>query len=122
MRIAGLSLSALVLLLAQVPAPDYTVRDNTLRRAAPGGYDVSVAKDLQYIGARRFHIRNSADAEQHLFAHSDQHGRVQRLVWIQIESQLPGQSRLSIPLGARVPRVAVTIRKLLPSDSIWRYS
>ena len=103
MRIAGLSLSALVLLLAQVPAPDYTVRDNTLRRAAPGGYDVSVAKDLQYIGARRFHIRNSADAEQHLFVQSDQRGRVTRLVWIQIEAQLPGQSwRYNYPSPERV--------------------
>jgi len=96
---------ALILLVAgvQVQVPDYVVRDNALRHRASGGYEVSVAKDLQYLGARRFHIRDAADAEQHLFAQSDQRGRVQRLVWIQIEAQLPGQSwRYTYPSPDRV--------------------
>src|SRR5436309_2947047 len=61
---------AFLLLVAptQAVAPEYAVGDNTLRRAAGGGYEVNVAKDLKYVGGKRFHIRTSADAEQHLFA------------------------------------------------------
>lgn len=72
--------------------PDYTLRANKLVRKSGSGYEVSVAPSLKYIGVKRFHIREAADAEQHIFATADSAGRVQRLVWVQFEQQLPGQN------------------------------
>jgi hypothetical protein len=78
--------------IAQVSAPEYELHGGKLQRKAGGGYEIDVAKDLKYVGGTRFHIRQAADAEQHLFADSDASGVIKRLVWVQVESQLPGQT------------------------------
>jgi len=72
--------------------PDYTLRGNKLIRKDGTGYEVSVAPSLKFVGVKRFHIRQAADAEQHIFATADSSGRVERLVWVQFEQQLPGQN------------------------------
>ena len=77
--------------LAQA-GPEYEVRNNVIRHKGGGGYEIEVAKDLKYLGATRFHIRQAADAEQHLFAEADANGHLKRLVWVQVEQQLPGQT------------------------------
>lgn len=79
-------------LFAQVKAPEYEVRASKLQHKGPGGYEIEVAKELKYVSGTRFHIRQAADAEQHLFADSDPNGMIKRLVWVQIENQLPGQT------------------------------
>ncbi len=79
------------LMSAQAPAPEYRSADNVLQRTAPGGYRVAVSHDLIYIGGTRFYIRSAADAELHLYAKANGTGKIQRLLWVQIESQLPGQ-------------------------------
>lgn len=71
---------------------DYTLRGNQLVHKGGGGYEISLSPSLKYVGVKRFHIREAADAEQHIFASGDSTGRVQRLVWIQFEQQLPGQN------------------------------
>ena len=99
----GLASSTPIECSAQVSAPEYEARGNRLVHKAPGGYGVEVDSSLRYVGGERFRIRSAADAEQHLFAQSDADGHVLRLVWIQFESQLPGQSwRYSYPSPDRV--------------------
>lgn len=89
---------ALVCMLAMAAAgwaqaaPEYEVRANVIRHQGGGGYEIEVARDLKYLGATRFHIRQAADAEQHLFAEADANGHLKRLVWVQVEQQLPGQT------------------------------
>ena len=52
---------------------------------------LEVNRAFTYAGGRRFILARSADAEQHLFVVADSARAVQQLVWIQVESRLPGQ-------------------------------
>ena len=55
-----------------------------------GSFDsLSVDRGFKYAGAQRFVLGGIADAEQHLFVVADSGGRVERLVWIQLEERLP---------------------------------
>ncbi len=83
--------------------PDYTWQGTRLARKSGVGYEISVATSLKYVGAKRFHIRQAADAEQHIFASADSTGKVHRLVWVQFEQQLPGQNwRYDYPSPKRI--------------------
>ncbi len=48
---------------------------------------------FKYIGAQRFVIQETADAEQHIFVRADDDKNVRELLWFQVEDGIPGRSR-----------------------------
>ena len=53
---------------------------------------ISVPEAFTYIGGQRFVLQEIADAEQHFFVRLDTGRVVRELVWIQVETGLPGKS------------------------------
>jgi hypothetical protein len=51
---------------------------------------IRVDSAFSYVGGQRFILGGTADAEQHLYIVADSSRAVRRLVWIQVESRLPG--------------------------------
>lgn len=51
---------------------------------------VTIDTPLKPCGKQRFVLRDTADAEQHLFVDAEERGEVRRFVWIQYEQFLPG--------------------------------
>ena len=75
---------------AEPLAPSHAVKGNTLRVDVGTIDTVDVSRSFRYAGAHRFILKGVADAEQHAFAEADPTGQVQRFLWFQFESLLPG--------------------------------
>jgi hypothetical protein len=68
----------------------HAVRNDSLVLELDDLTAIQVAAPFRYVSGQRFILRNVADAEQHVFVVADSSRRIQRFVWIQIESFLPG--------------------------------
>jgi hypothetical protein len=53
---------------------------------------IQIGAPFRYVGGSRFILRETADAEQHLFIIADANKTIQRLFWVQIERLLPARS------------------------------
>lgn len=49
---------------------------------------IEVGSEFVYVGGQRFTLRETADAEQHLYVVADSSRTVQRMVWLQFEELL----------------------------------
>jgi hypothetical protein len=72
------------------PAPSHAVKGNSLRVDVGTIASVDVSRSFSYAGGHRFILKGVADAEQHAFAEAGPRGEVQRFLWFQFESLLPG--------------------------------
>lgn len=68
------------------------VRGQTLLSPELPNASLTVAKEFHYVGGQRVNLYGNADAEQHVFVTSGDHGVVQRFYWIQFEHFLPSNT------------------------------
>lgn len=68
------------------------VRGQTLFSPELPNASLTVGKEFHYVGGQRVNLYGNADAEQHVFVTSGDHGVVQRFYWIQFEHFLPSNT------------------------------
>lgn len=99
LRTACLALSSGLVALSCAQAQDARSKDLRLRATVAGqtlvardpALSLTAAEGFRYAGGQRFILLGVADAEQHLFVDADSTRAVRRMVWVQLESFLPGE-------------------------------
>ena len=92
--LTAISLAAFLPLCASAVEPRLNANGRDVRSFEPPAI-VSVPKDAQYLGNRRWVLYGYADCDLHLFADKDANGVVSRLYWIQSEGYIDSRPELT---------------------------